>query len=234
MVLIQAVFRWYVLEYQRQNRGRLHKMITLSKTQSGQRQGGWELFGKRIWVRNLVRIGLGIMVVAFFSGCGSSNTPEGAGKTAANPKAPKKVTATTLLLDKEGTNPVKMGQIKHHPESQVNELLKGLTQEEMDARLEADRKLAASPDTEIFPGMTQGEAETRLEADRKLSESPDTEIFPGMTRAQAEARLAAHKSSLDPSTVEVIPGMTQAQVEAQNAGQGVPDKRELFPPAVGK
>jgi hypothetical protein len=224
------------LEKHGQHHGRLHRMFTLSKTQSGQRQGG-RLFSRN-WLKVLAPMGLGIMLIAFFSGCGSNNTPEGTAKAkkdakaAAYPAATKKSGATALLLDKEGTNPVKMRIIKHQPESNPIEPIVELTQEELDARLAADRKLLESPETEIYPGLTQGEAEAKVAAEKAGFDPKTTEVIPGVSLAQIEAKLAAEKASYDPKIVEVVPGMSQAQVEAQNAKQKI-DKRDMFPPALG-
>jgi len=216
-------------------------MFFLSKTHSGQRKGGRALFRKRIWLRILVLAGLGAMVLTvlcLFPGCGSDSTPEGSVKgknaqTATSPKPQKMPGPISLLGDKEETGPGKMGKIQQQPESNFVEPIPGVTQEELEARAAADRKILDSPDTEVFPGMTQAELEARLAADTGFD--PKTaEVFPGMTQAELEVRLAAD-TSFDPKTAEVFPGMTQAQLEAHNARQEVkPDNRELFPPAVGK
>ena len=189
-------------------------MFFLSKTHSGQGKEGRALFRNRIWLRILVLAGLGAMVLTvlcLLPGCGSDSTPGGSVKgenaKTAGLGAKKSVAVTPLLIDKDETGPGKMGTIKQQPKSNF---------------------------VEPIPGVTQEKLEARAAADRKILESPDTEVFPGVTQAQLEARLAADKKSFDPKTAEVFPGMTQAQLEAQNAKQKVPDNRELVPPAVGK
>jgi hypothetical protein len=189
-------------------------MFTLSKTHPGQMKGGRALFRKRIWLRILGLAGLGAMVLTvlcLLPGCGSDSIPEGSvkgknAKTATKSKLKKMQEPISLLADKYETGSGKMGKIKHKPESNFVEPIPGVTQEELDVRAAADRKILESPDTEVFPGMTQAELEARLAAD----------------------------SSFDPKTAEVFPGMTQVQLDAKNAKQEVPHDRELFPPAVGK
>lgn len=219
-------------------------MFTLSKTHSGQRQDGRALSRKRIWLRTLVLAGLGAMMVVtglcLLPGCGSDSTPGGSvkgkdAKTVTSPKTKKMQGAISLLVDKEQTGPGKTRTIKQRPESTFVEPIPGVTQEELEARAAADRKIIESPDTEVFPGMTQRELEARMAADKASFDLKTAEVFPGtgITQVQLEARLVADKS-FDPMTAEVLPGMTQAQLEAQNANQRVPDKRELVPPAAGK
>lgn len=186
-------------------------MFCLSKTHSGQRQGGRALVRKRIWLRTLVLVGLGAMVVmglCLLPGCGSDSTPGGSvkgknAKIATSPKPEKMGGQIGLIIEPEETGPGKIGKLKHQPESNFIEPIPGVTQEEMEARAAADRKMLESPDTEIFPGMTQGTLMAKLAAD----------------------------TTFDPKTAEVFPGMTQAQLEAQNAKQKAPDERELVPPA---
>ena len=186
-------------------------MFTLSKTLSGQKQDGRALFRKRTWLRILVLAGLGAMVLTvlcLLPGCGSDSTPGGAvkgkdAKAGTSPKPQKMQGPISLMVGEEETAPGKMGKIKHQPESTVVEPIPGVTQEELEARAAADRKIIVSPDTEVFPGMTQREMEARRAADAGYD--PETaEVFPGMTQTEMEARQAADTSS-DPKTAEVFP-----------------------------
>ncbi len=183
-----------------------------------------DLYKNKPWLTFLVLVTFGTMVLAVCSllpGCGSDSTPGGSvkgknAKTVAKSNPTKTQGTSKLLLDEE-TKTIDNATIKHHPEYQRLETSLGVTLEELDARIEADRKLSVDPDAEVFPGMTRGELYARAEADRKLSEDPDIEVFPGITRRELHARQAEHLRSFDPKTEEVVPGVTRAQVEARNS-----------------
>jgi len=150
-------------------------------------------------------------------------------KTATASKPEKSQGQISLLMEDE-TGPGKIGKIKLKPESNFVEPIPGVTQEDLEARAAAERKMIESPEAEIYPGITQGALTAKLAAEQSF-DLKTAEVLPGMTQAQLEAKHAAEKATFDPKTAEVIPGMTQAQVEAKSANQRNPDKRELVPPA---
>ena len=147
-------------------------MLTLSNC-SGQVQEGQKSARKRTGSRVLVGIGLGAMmltVLSFLPGCGSDSTPGGSAKGKnANPAAraatAKPLTPGSLVLDQQGTG---SGKIKKRPDSKQMEVLPGITQEELDAKLEASRQKHLSlRGQEVFPGITQEELDAKLEAGRQ-------------------------------------------------------------------
>jgi hypothetical protein len=201
---------------------------------------GRRLARKRVCIKILVLIGLGIMVlmvIALLSGCGSDSTPGGSvkeknAKAAAGSKATKMPAVISLLTDKEGTDPGKMGNVKKQPDAQRLEAFPGMTVEELEARDAADRKKFEDPNNEIFPGITRKELEARVAADRKKFEDPNHEIFPGITRKELEARDAADRKKFEDPNHEIFPGITMAELNARRAAEPKPDRRlmmETFP-----
>jgi hypothetical protein len=183
-------------------------MFTLSKTQSGQRKGHRGLFRNRICSKLLVLVGLGTMVLAvcsLLSGCGSDSTPGGSvkgknAKTATKSGTMKPQAVTPLLADQEETGPGKKSLAKKPPDSKNIEVFPGVTIEEVEAKLAANR---AKPSTEVFPGITMEEVEAKLAEGR--AKRP-TEVFPGVTAAQVEAKLAEGRAQ---RPTNVFPGLIQ-------------------------
>jgi hypothetical protein len=179
------------------------------------------LYRKSAWFRQSVIIGLGAMILSMFCllpGCGSDSAPKSVasakkGKPAKSGEAVKAI--TPLLFDKEvvGTEPPLQPGAKH-PLS--------LTPEEVAAlrREAAARVQKLDPKREIISGLTLEQLNTKLEAERAKKPNPNLAAFPGLTQGQLEAkREEAAKRGL--TRGEVLPGLTaeQAQAGAEQARQ---------------
>jgi hypothetical protein len=186
------------------------KNISMNRLSHG--AGGRMFYRESAWLRHLVIISLGAMIfsmLCLFPGCGSDSSPKGAASAKKEkPKSDGAVKAITpLLLDKEvGTAPpLQPGQ--KHPLS--------LTPEEIEAkRREAAARLEKlDPKREIIAGITLEQWNAKLEAERAKKPNPNLEPFPGLTQRQLESkREEAAKRAATRS--EVLPGLTAEQAKA--------------------
>ncbi len=136
------------------------------------------------WLRTLIPVGLGAMVLSvlfLLPGCGSDSNSGGSlkgknEKTIASGKATKMQGVNQLLTDKQG----EMGKVAHKSDSQC---------------------------LEVFPGITQAELEAKVAADRARIDPKHNEAFPGsgMTVAEMEAKVAAHRANSDPRFIPLPP-----------------------------
>ena len=179
---------------------------------------------KRVGSRLLVGVGLGAMVFAvlgFLPGCGSDSTPGSVKGKNSNPAAgaetAKPLSPGAMLVDQQGTVP---GKVKKRPDSKQIEVLPGITQEALEAKLAESRKRHLSQrNQEVFPGITQEELNAKLAASRERHLSQrGQEIFPGITKEALDARLAqSRQRHLALRDQEVFPGVTQQALEAKLA-----------------
>jgi len=128
------------------------------------------------------------MVIFLLSGCGSDSTPKDAAsvkkeKTAKSGFAMQQ-SVTTILPPKDGgTAP----PYKHF------DIFPGLgTAEEIEAKREAAARAweKLDPKEIVFSGLTKEQLEGSLEAERAKKPDPNREIFPGLTMKQLEAKAA--------------------------------------------
>jgi hypothetical protein len=195
---------------------------------------------KGICSQRLVFVGLAAMIAlgfCFLAGCGSDSKPT-------NAKNEKAVGTTAQQAKSQAAMPLLHGQkaLLKAPQMSLNSEGKpvfiGVTREEMEARVAADRKKVESMQGVVaLPGVTREELEARVEADRKKVESMrGVEVFPGVTREQLQAKVAADSSKPYPKDAQVFPGVTLEQMSAKVAQQQAqrPDKSELLQKAVGK
>jgi hypothetical protein len=217
---------------------RLNKMMTLPKdfcrikNQNSPRKG--------ICSQGLVSVGLAAMIAigfCFLAGCGSDSKPT-------NAKNEKAVATTAPKAKSQAAMPLLHGQkaLLKAPQMSLNSegkpVFMGVTREEMEARVEADRKkFEAMRGVEVFPGVTREEMEARVEADRKRVEAMrGVEVFPGVTREEMEARVEAESRKPYPHDAQIFPGVTLGQLSAKVAQQQAerPDKSQLLKDIVGK
>jgi hypothetical protein len=207
MVAIAARATGYVMGNLRVIHGRHNKMLTLSF--SGQAGKGQKPARKRIGSK-LMGVGLGAMmltVLGFLPGCGSDSAPGGSvkgknAKPAARAEAAKPRSPGAPLIDLEGTVP---GKIKKQPDSQHKEVLPGITQEALDAKLAEARQKHLARGQEVFPGITQEALEAKLAESRQRHLSLGQEVFPGITQKELEAKLAEARRKHDPRKM-MLPG----------------------------
>jgi hypothetical protein len=214
-------------------------MLTLSNF-SGQMEDGQKPARKRIGSRLMVGVGLGAMVLTalvFLPGCGSDSTPGGSvkgknAKPAASAEAPKPLAPGALLIDQQGTGP---GKVKKRPDSKQMEVLPGITQEALDAKLEESRKKHLSTPQEVLPGITQEELDAKLAESRQKHLSTPQEVFPGITKKALEAKLAeSREKHLSLRNQEVLPGITQEALDAKLAeSREKHDPRQMMLPGQG-
>jgi hypothetical protein len=178
-----------------------------------------------------VLAGLGMMIF-LFSGCGSESTPGGTvkKKNASQAESRKSQGGTPLLKDQEGIGTGNKKIAVSPPDAPKHpDIFPGITNEEMEAKANADRKKVLDSDDEIFPGMTRKQYEAKAAADQQKVLAPDIEIFPGMTRKQYEAKVAADQQKVSAPDIEIFPGMTRKQYEAKVAAdQQKHDPKEMM------
>jgi hypothetical protein len=187
-----------------------------------------DLYKNKPWLTFLVLVTLGTMVLAVCSlllGCGSDSTPASGVKgkhasTATKSGIVKSQAVTQLLPNQEAAGPGKKGLVKKPPDAKTIEVFPGVTAEQVEAKLAANR---AKRPTEVFPGVTAEEVEAKLAANR--AKRP-TEVFPGVTAEQVEAKLAANRAK---RPTEVFPGVTAEQVEAKLAANRAKRPTNVFP-----
>jgi hypothetical protein len=190
-------------------------MLTVSN-HSGQVEAGQRLSQKHICLRILVLVSLGSMVLAVFGllpGCGSDSTPSGVVKGKNAPTATKSGTmkpqaVAPLFSDQEETGAGKKALVKKQPDSKHIEVFPGVTQEEVEAEMAANR---TNPPQEVFPGVTLEEVEAEMAANRT---NPPKEVFPGVTLEElgATVQAAGQKPDLE-LMMETFPGATQGKMD---------------------
>jgi hypothetical protein len=195
---------------------------------------------KGICSQHLVYVGLAAMIslgFCFLAGCGSDSKPT-------NAKNEKVVAKSATKAKSQAAMPLLNGQkaLLKAPEMSLNSegkpVFLGVTREEMEARVAADRKKVESMQgVAALPGVTREELEAKVAADRaKVESTPGLIVFPGVTREQLQAKVAADASKPYPKDAEVFPGVTLGQMSAKVSQQQAerPDKSALFPHVVGK
>ena len=162
----------------------------------------------------LVLAGLGMMIF-LLSGCGSDNTP----KRAASAKEEKAAKSGSTMQTKEPLFTPKKGGIAP-PLGRYDNVpgmpFQGKELEEKRAAAErAYEKL--DPKQLVFPGITKEQLEAKLKAERGKKPDPDRAIFPGLSPKQLDAKLnEQRKRGLE--QVPIFPGLTEAQMRI-NAAQ---------------
>jgi len=179
----------------------------------------------------LVLAGLGMMIF-LLSGCGSDSTPKDAasGKKEKAAKSGFSMQAVTpLLFPKEGGTAPPLPKLDQIP---------GLPpREELEAnRAAAAREYEKlDPKRAVLPGITKEQLEAKLEAERAKKPDPTREILLGLTAAQLDAKVKANRER-PAMPVEIFPGLTEEQVKAKATQarqmQEMESKRpeHLFPP----
>lgn len=217
---------------------RLKKMITLSNN-SDHTEKGQKSAIKHICSQLLVLVGLGAMMVTCFCllpGCGSDSKPTNVKNekaVATSPKKPNSQAVMPLLGQK-----VLLKEPKVSLNSEGKPVFLGVTREEMEAKVAADRKkFESTSGLEFFPGVTREEMEAKVAADReKFKSKTGLEVFPGVTLEQLEAKVSADYSKPFPKSTEVFPGVTMEGMKSKISQQQAepPDKKAPFPQVVGK
>jgi hypothetical protein len=160
----------------------------------------------------LVLVALGAMIL-LLSGCGSESTPKVAAtgkKEKAAPKGMDIKTITPLLSDKGGGTGPTLPQVDKLPGMPPPEELEA----KRAAAAAAYEKL--DPKRQVLPGLTKEQLEAKIEAERAKRSNPKREILPGLTAEQLDAKLKAQRER--PATpMQVLPGLTQEQVKAKAA-----------------
>jgi hypothetical protein len=153
------------------------------------------------------------MMIFMLSGCGSDSTPKNAasGKKEKTAKSALTMQAVTPLLSPQegGTAP---------PLPHLNNVLGEGTPEEIEAKRAAAAAAweKLDPKTIVLPGLTKEQLEAKVEAERAKKPDPKREIIPGLTQEQADGKLIEHrKRVLKP--VEILPGLTEEQAKAKAA-----------------
>ena len=146
--------------------------------------------------RGLLGLGAMLSILCLLLGCGSDSKQSGSvsgkkEKTAKSSNAASNAAGTVNMMVDTNTGP---GKINKEP---------------------------IARDVEVYPGagVTAQEAEERVAADRQRTESPTFEALPGVTRAELDARIAADRKRRELPTVEVLPGVTRAELECQDCGK---------------
>jgi hypothetical protein len=194
-----------------------------------------DLYKNKPWLTFLVTLTLGTMVLAVCSlllGCGSDSTPGGTVKGKNAPTATKPLTkpaaVTTMLIGQKETVPGKKGLMAKPPDSLGIEMLPGVTKDNMESRIAADRKKIEAPGTELFPGITREQLEAKIAAGRKKIEAPGTEVFPGITRKQLEDKIAAGRIKSSSQRSEIFPAMTLEQLNSKKAIGEKPNREHMM------
>jgi len=180
-----------------------------------------DLYKNKPWLRFLVLGNLGTMVLAvcfLLLGCGSDNKPGAVSnkkeKAAASTKAMKSQAALPLMNRSDESR----GAVKRAPLPPDKVLAPGLTAGEVEARMEATRKLVEAPDYKVFPGITKQELDEKIAAEQIRQESAKSasqEILPGITKQELEARLEAHAKRTAMSGNEGLKGITKEELNAR-------------------
>jgi hypothetical protein len=182
-----------------------------------QDEEGRLLPGKVTCLRARGLLGLGVMLSIFclLLGCGSDSKQSGSlsakkEKTAKSSNAP----GTVNMMVNNNNGP---GKINKEPIARDVEVYPGagVTAQEAEERVAADRQRTESPTFEALPGVTRGELDARIAANRKRSESPTVEVLPGITRGELDARIAANRKRSESPNYEVLPGITKDQLDAR-------------------
>ena len=162
----------------------------------------------------LVLAGLGMMIF-LLSGCGSDSTPKDAasGKkaTAAKSGFAMQQSVTPLLPPKDGGTA---------PPYQHFDKFPGLgTAEEIEAKREAAARAweKLDPKEIVFSGLTKEQLEASLEAERAKKPDPNREIFAGLTLKQLEANLEVERAKKPDRNREIFAGFTEEQMKAKAA-----------------
>jgi len=163
----------------------------------------------------LVLVGLGTMIF-LLSGCGSDSTPKGAAPAKKEKAAQKGMdvkSITPLLTDKGG------GPGPLLPQVDKLDKIPGLPPlEDLEAKRAAAAAAyeKLDPKKEVLKGLTKEQLEKKLEAERAKRPDPKQQIFPGLTREQMDAKLKAQRE-LPAKPMEVFPGLTPEQLKAKAA-----------------
>ena len=183
-------------------------------------QKGQGLFRKRTWLRILVLLGFGGMIVTvlcLLSGCGSDSKPEAVSgkkeKTAASAQGMKSREALAL----KNLGEVSGGNVKREPLYPETELAPGLTVADVEERMAATRKRVENQDYQVFPGVTKNELDNKIAVEQKRHESANSaseEILPGITKQELDARMAAHLKRTGASN-EGVKGVTKQELNAR-------------------
>jgi hypothetical protein len=172
-----------------------------------------------------------LAVCSLLLGCGSDSTPKDttSGKKEQTAKSGMTMqTVTPLLAPKEGGTA---------PLQHFDKIPGRGTPEEIEAKRAAAAAAweKLDPKQTVLPGLTKEQLEAKLEAERAKKPNPKREILPGLTQEQLDAKGIEHrKNTLQP--VEVFPGLTEEAVKAKAAQarqkQQMPgaNSEQRFPP----
>lgn len=174
---------------------------------------------------------VGVMMVLIFSGCGSSgdsgkSVQAKKEKAAAGAPAKQKGMVVRLLTEKEEGA---AATSKRDPQERF-EVLPGLTREEAEAKMAADRAAHDRGPVELLPGVLLKDVEAKIKANQGPKDHKGFEALPGVPREVVEAKMAADRAQEDPKTREVLPGVSRAELAAKTSRQQAPERRELVPP----
>jgi hypothetical protein len=179
-----------------------------------------DLYKNRPWLRFLMLVTLGTMVLAVCSlllGCGSDSKPGAVSgkkeKTAASAKAMKPQEALPLM----NLGDASRGAVKREPLPPDTVLAPGLTAGEVEERMAANRKVVEAPEYKVFSGITKKELDDKIAAEQKRQEAAKTasqEILPGITRQELDARMGTHLKRTASSN-EGLKGITKAELNAR-------------------
>lgn len=214
-------------------------MMTLSNN-SDHREKSQKSARKRICSQLLVFVGLAAMsatCLCFLPGCGADSKPTNVKNEKAVATNPKKANSQSVMPLLNGQKSLLKAPVVSL-NSEGKQVFMGVTREEMEAKVAADRKkVESTPGLVVFPGVNREELEAKVAADREKVESMrGIEVFPGVTREQLQAKVAADSSKLYPRGTEVFPGVTLEKMSSKVSQQQAepPDKKGLFPHVVGK
>jgi hypothetical protein len=196
----------------------------------------------RIWVRFLAKMSVGalaVLCVGLVVGCGSDNTSGGSVK-GKDPKAAqhsgsmKPQGGIQVLTGKGGTDQDKLKISQKPPDVKGMEMLPNISQEELAAKIAAERAKQDPKQIEVVPGgITREQLEAKIAAERAKQDPKQIEIVPGITRGEMEAKLAAARAKHDPKNIEVLPGVSQKEFEAKvtvNRAKQDPKAMQMLPP----
>jgi hypothetical protein len=162
-----------------------------------------------------VLAGIGMMIF-LLSGCGSDSSPKGSA-SAKKEKEKDEKSGSTMQMVKPLLPPKAGGTAP--PLAHVDNILPGMPPpKELEAKRAAAAAAweKLDPKAIVFPGLTKEQFDANLEAERARKPDPNREIFPGLTQEQLNAKLKAHRER--PATpVEILPGITDEQIKAKAA-----------------
>jgi hypothetical protein len=172
------------------------------------------------------------MLIFLLSGCGSDSTPKDAasGKKAKADKSGVTMRAVTPLLSPNagGTAP---------PIPQLEKIPGLPSMEELEAKRTEAKKAyeKLDPKQEVLPGLTKEQLEAKIAAQRAKKVDPTQQILPGLTMEQLDAKRKEFRER--PSTPgKVVHGLSEAQVKAKVDQERQMQEREhrrpedMFPP----